>query len=234
MRGHGEKEQDDEQMYTLSAELSNILSIKAAINFTWAGIELTLHDYIHEHNLMQSGMIKCNSELKQLTGREQSSMADLLQLINDRHATIAAKKPPRRSKARMAKKLKEARRIKKAVGAQVDKPKRTTGIMEPLLMSDELRAVCHSEEPQQTLARPTIIKQLWQYIKANKLQDPNDGRQILCDAKLQAIMGRKSISSFQMAKAIGKHVWKPSEVTSVVPQADGESDADDAASDVED
>jgi len=37
------------------------------------------------------------------------------------------------------------------------------------------------------LSRPQVVKKIWEYIKANDLQDPADKRQIRCDEKLQSV-----------------------------------------------
>lgn len=46
------------------------------------------------------------------------------------------------------------------------------------------------------------------YIKENKLQDPKDGRNILCDAALKDLFEVDEVTSFQMAKIIGPHLTK--------------------------
>lgn len=48
------------------------------------------------------------------------------------------------------------------------------------------------------LPRPQIVKQLWVYIKDKKLQNPQDGRQILCDDKLEKVF-KKSMYIFHIS-----------------------------------
>ncbi|MDR2567902.1 MAG: SWIB/MDM2 domain-containing protein [Mycoplasmataceae bacterium] len=57
------------------------------------------------------------------------------------------------------------------------------------------------------LARTEITKKLWDYIKANKLQDK---RLILAskDAKLSAVLGKKDLDMMKLAGEISKHVTK--------------------------
>lgn len=52
-----------------------------------------------------------------------------------------------------------------------------------------------------------MVSKLWEYIKANELQDPTDKRQIMCDDKLNAIFKTGRISMFQMNKHIGGHLY---------------------------
>jgi upstream activation factor subunit UAF30 len=48
---------------------------------------------------------------------------------------------------------------------------------------------------------------MWVYIKANKLQDKANKRNINADAKLKPIFGGKSqVSMFEMAKHLAKHL----------------------------
>jgi chromatin remodeling complex protein RSC6 len=52
-----------------------------------------------------------------------------------------------------------------------------------------------------------VIKQLWVYIKAHKLQDSKNKRMINADAKLKVIFGGlNQVNMFEMAKHISKHL----------------------------
>jgi len=54
---------------------------------------------------------------------------------------------------------------------------------------------------------------LWAYIKGNKLQNPSNGREILCDSAMKAIFNTEKIDMFKMNKELGKHLSEPSETT---------------------
>lgn len=56
------------------------------------------------------------------------------------------------------------------------------------------------------IARGEVISRMWSYIKENKLQDPDDGRQINADDKLKPIFGQDVISMFEMNKRIFEHL----------------------------
>lgn len=56
------------------------------------------------------------------------------------------------------------------------------------------------------LPRTEIISKLWVYIKANKLQDSANKRNINADAKLKPLFGKPQVSMFELAGLIGKHV----------------------------
>jgi DNA topoisomerase-3 len=56
------------------------------------------------------------------------------------------------------------------------------------------------------VARPQVIKKLWDYIKANGLQDAANKRAINADAKLLAVFGKPQITMFELAGIVGKHL----------------------------
>ncbi len=56
------------------------------------------------------------------------------------------------------------------------------------------------------IARAQVIKKLWDYIKANNLQDATNKRAINADAKLLAVFGQPQVSMFELAGIVGKHL----------------------------
>jgi len=58
----------------------------------------------------------------------------------------------------------------------------------------------------EAVARTEVMKKLWDYIKANNLQDPKDKRTIQCDAKLKAVFAKDSVGMFELAGLIGAHL----------------------------
>jgi DNA topoisomerase-3 len=56
------------------------------------------------------------------------------------------------------------------------------------------------------VSRPEAVKKLWDYIKAQGLQDPKDKRTIRPDAKLQAVLGKPEIGMFELAGLLGPHL----------------------------
>lgn len=56
------------------------------------------------------------------------------------------------------------------------------------------------------MTRAEVTSKVWEYIKANKLQDTTDKRQINPDGKLGAVIGNKQISMFAMTAAVSKHL----------------------------
>lgn len=56
------------------------------------------------------------------------------------------------------------------------------------------------------VARTEALKKLWDYIKAHNLQDPQDKRTIVADAKLRPVLGKDRIGMFELAGALGAHL----------------------------
>ena len=91
---------------------------------------------------------------------------------------------------------------KKAADAPAKKRTPNPAFMKPLTPSPALAAVIGNKP----LPRTEIVKQLWVYIKAHKLQDEANKRMINADAKLKAVFGKSQVSMFELAGLIGKHV----------------------------
>ena len=56
------------------------------------------------------------------------------------------------------------------------------------------------------VARTEVIKKLWDYIKAQGLQDAANKRTINADAKLKDVFGKDQVTMFELAGIIGKHL----------------------------
>jgi DNA topoisomerase-3 len=56
------------------------------------------------------------------------------------------------------------------------------------------------------VARTEVVKKLWDYIKANGLQDAANKRAINADAKLLPVFGKPQITMFELAGIVGKHL----------------------------
>lgn len=79
---------------------------------------------------------------------------------------------------------------------------KTNALQKPVNLSGELETVV-GKGP---MTRAQVTSKVWEYIKANDLQDSNDRRQINPDAKLGAVIGKDQISMFKMTAAVSKHL----------------------------
>jgi upstream activation factor subunit UAF30 len=75
-------------------------------------------------------------------------------------------------------------------------------LMKPLQPSNELAAVVGSKP----LPRPEVVSKVWDYIKTNQLQDPQNKREIVADDKLRAVFGKERVTMFEMNKHLAQHL----------------------------
>src|SRR3954469_15445225 len=75
-------------------------------------------------------------------------------------------------------------------------------LMRPLQPSKELAAVVGSDP----LPRPEVVSKVWDYIKRNNLQNPQNKREINADGKLEKVFGKKSVTMFEMNKHLAQHL----------------------------
>ena len=50
------------------------------------------------------------------------------------------------------------------------------------------------------------MKKLWDYIKAQNLQDPQDKRSIVADDKLRPVLGADRVGMFKLAGIVSGHL----------------------------
>jgi chromatin remodeling complex protein RSC6 len=86
-----------------------------------------------------------------------------------------------------------------------DKPKpgsKPNALQQPLKPSEQLAAVVGAG----TMARGQVVSKVWEYIKAHKLQNPDDGREIIADEKLKKVFGKDKVTMFEMNKLLAQHL----------------------------
>ena len=77
------------------------------------------------------------------------------------------------------------------------------GLAAEVTPSSELAAVIGSNP----MPRSEVTKKVWDYIKANGLQDQQNKRMINADDKLRVIFGGKNqVSMFEMTALVNKHL----------------------------
>ena len=117
----------------------------------------------------------------------------------------ATKKVVKKATKKAAKKVvkKAAKKVAKKAPAKKTKRKLNPALLKPYTPSAALAEVVGSK----AIPRSEVVKKLWVYIKANKLQDSKNKRMINADAKLKPVFsGKGQVSMFEMAKHISKHL----------------------------
>jgi DNA topoisomerase-3 len=119
-----------------------------------------------------------------------------------------SKFPPRKTFGKPAAKTAAAKKVaakKTPAAKKVPAAKKAAAPRKPgagLKPSDSLAAVIGAEP----VARTEVIKKLWDYIKANGLQDAANKRAINADAKLKPVFGKDQVTMFELAGIVGKHL----------------------------
>jgi chromatin remodeling complex protein RSC6 len=81
--------------------------------------------------------------------------------------------------------------------------KANPALLKPMNLSADLEAVV-GKGP---MSRGQVVKGLWDYIKKHNLQNPQNKRNILADAKLKPIFGGKGeVTMFEMTKLVSAHL----------------------------
>jgi chromatin remodeling complex protein RSC6 len=77
-----------------------------------------------------------------------------------------------------------------------------SGLQRPVTPSKDLAEITGADP----LPRSQMVKKVWDHIKANNLQNPENKREILADDKLRKIFGKDKVSMFEMNKHLSNHV----------------------------
>lgn len=125
-------------------------------------------------------------------------------------ATKKAKKAAKKAPAKKAKKAapkKAAKKVaKKAAPKKAAKKKvarkPNAAFMAPKMPVGPLAAIIGDK----AMPRTEITKQIWAYIKKNKLQDTVQKRIINADEKLRALFGKARADMFEMTKLVNKYI----------------------------
>jgi chromatin remodeling complex protein RSC6 len=80
-----------------------------------------------------------------------------------------------------------------------DKP---NALQQKLTPSEALAAVVG----EGSMARGEVVSKVWTYIKAHKLQNPDDGREIVADDTLRKVLGKDRVTMFEMNKLLAAHL----------------------------
>jgi upstream activation factor subunit UAF30 len=109
-------------------------------------------------------------------------------------------KEAKETKAPKAAKAKSGKAEPASAGGQ--KP---NALQKPLQPSKELAAVVGTGP----LPRGEVVSKVWDYIKKQDLQNPENRREILADDKLEAVFGKKKVTMFEMNKYLAQHHTPP-------------------------
>lgn len=75
-------------------------------------------------------------------------------------------------------------------------------LQKQLQPSQELAAIVGNDP----ISRGDVVSKVWDYIKKNDLQNPENRREILADDKLEPVFGKKKVTMFEMNKYLSQHL----------------------------
>ena len=76
------------------------------------------------------------------------------------------------------------------------------GLARPVTPSADLAAIVGSSP----LPRSEVVSKVWDHIRKNNLQNPNNKREILADDKLRKVFGEDKCTMFEMNKHLSRHL----------------------------
>lgn len=195
----------------LSPELAQVLGIE---EISRPQLVKMMWEYIRKHDLQDPSnkrMILLDESMKKVFQRDYFTMFTMNKFIK-RHV----RKPeelavlengwesiPRDGESSEEDTSKEKKPRKKRKREKVKRaPNPNSGIHKLLQLSDELACVVGEKE----MSRPQVVKKVWEYIKQHELQNPENKREIVCDAKLSSLFGGiESVNMFAMQKCLKPH-----------------------------
>jgi chromatin remodeling complex protein RSC6 len=102
-------------------------------------------------------------------------------------------------KAAAAEEKAPAKAKKVAAPKTGDKP---NALQKPLQPTEELAAIVGSKP----IPRGEVVSKVWDYIRKNSLQNPENKREILADDKLKKVFGKDKATMFEMNKYLAQHL----------------------------
>ncbi|WOO82214.1 Upstream activation factor subunit spp27 [Vanrija pseudolonga] len=145
-----------------------------------------------------------------MAARMQAEFDEMVRGGRGQRSTSKAKTKIKKSKS-ASKKKRSASDIE---DSDDEKPKKRGGgggggvFNKELILSDALGGWLGEER----LSRPQTVKRIWEYVKANGLQDQSDKRFILCDSEMQRVFNTEKLHMFTMNKLLSAHFRDPDEV----------------------
>ena len=95
-----------------------------------------------------------------------------------------------------------------------------TGIKKEFNVSEDLRRIIGTNKGEK-ITRPQVVKRLWEYVKDNNLQDPENKQWFTPDKTMAPVFGTKKIKAFSMSKYLEDHLYLEED-----EDADDEGEAD--------
>jgi upstream activation factor subunit UAF30 len=148
--------------------------------------------YIRKHNLQDPSnkrKIICDDALRIVFETDSTDMFKMNKLLSKHISPLGPTK-----ESSQAKRLKED--VEAATESREPSPP-------PMLISEALAQFFGTGERE--MLQSEALSRVWDYIKANGLEDPLNSMAIVCDSKLQELFGCESISALGIPELLARH-----------------------------
>lgn len=184
--------------YLCSSALADICKVRCGKDaITRSQVVKKVWEYIREQDLQSTENrreIICDAKLKKVFKNEAKVSMFGMNKFYSEHLTATGEVIPR-AKSAYSKKPKKKKR-KSSPNAVNNMPL--------YKLSADLSEVCGGETE---LRRTSVVKKVWEYIRENDLQVPENRRNIKCDAKLRRVFdGEAQVTMFSMNKYFSNHL----------------------------
>ncbi|WOG99664.1 hypothetical protein DCAR_0519018 [Daucus carota subsp. sativus] len=174
--------------------------------------------YIRKNNLQDPSnkrKIICNDELRLVFETDSTDMFRMNKLLAKHIIPLEPTKPTNRvskkSKASVELESKCAPKSERSPESKTDS--KCSDIVPIVIISDELASFFGTDEREMSQAE--VLRQIWEYIKVNQLEDPSNAMVIQCDEKLEELLKCKSVSALGIPEMLAHyHLCKKSDTQS--------------------
>ncbi len=139
-----------------------------------------------------------------LSSKKKFIKKTLTEIIDAMEAAKSDESAPSSSSSEEEEVKSKKRVTRKKASASSSRGGKGGGLTAVKEVSDELAAFLGKGKQ---MARTEVVKCLWEYIKENDLQNPNDRREILLDERLKEVFHADKFTMFSMNKYVSAHVY---------------------------
>ncbi|KAI4306167.1 hypothetical protein L6164_029468 [Bauhinia variegata] len=150
--------------------------------------------YIRKNNLQDPSnkrKINCNDELRVVFETDCTDMFKMNKLLAKHIIPLEPSKQPDPKK----------QKVDTESGTKYMEPEPAPA--PSVIISEALANFLGMSERE--MLRTEVLGRIWEYIKVNRLEDPINPMAIMCDAKLQELLGCESISALGIPEVLGRH-----------------------------
>ncbi|KAL1811434.1 hypothetical protein ACET3Z_021499 [Daucus carota] len=152
--------------------------------------------YIRKNNLQDPSnkrKIVCNDELRLVFETDSTDMFKMNKLLAKHIIPLEPTKPTNRV----------SKKSKACAELESKDDSKCTDVVPIVIISEELASFFGTDEREMSQAE--ALRQIWEYIKVNQLEDPSNAMVILCDEKLQELLKCESISALGIPEMLTRY-----------------------------